>query len=646
MVGLFRKAGTESELGDRIAGLARRRSAQPAAPADVGPAETAPADAAPGPVSSAPPVTSLDAPATAVVPSVSDRPVAALAARPMPAAVQPVAEARPEAPKSDTAPRPELVVGGTGDAGDRPRPAFPVRAEAPKPPAVADSGNSMDDRLAEARQQLSARLGAEIRPERRSLLSRGELAKLVDAAVQAYFVRNSVNADPLARRDLVTAILQELLNPGAPDPESLGNRRSPHRALVESAKAQIQPLVLEHMDVAAAAEMPRAAFEAQLTGWVKELLAETKIQLNFAEQRELVESLVADMLGLGPLEPLMSDETITDIMVNGPRHVYIERKGKLELADVHFRDDQHVMNVATKIVSRIGRRIDEAKPLVDARLEDGSRVNIIIPPLALDGPSISIRKFSKKTITLDIMAQTGSISSPMATVLKIAARCRLNILISGGTGSGKTTLLNAMSRMIDPAERTVTIEDAAELQLQQPHVVRLETRPPNLEGSGEITMRDLLKNALRMRPDRIIIGECRGEEALDMLQAMNTGHDGSMSTIHANNPREALTRLENMIGMGGINLPSKAMRTQIASAIHLIAQVNRMRDGTRRVTHLVEVVGMEGDIITTQELFSYQFQGETGEGKLRGTFVPSGIRPAFLPRAEYFGLDRALLEAI
>ena len=263
------------------------------------------------------------------------------------------------------------------------------------------------------------------------------------------------------------------------------------------------------------------------------------------------------MLGLGPLEPLIADETVTDIMVNGPQQVYVERRGKLELTDVRFRDDQHVMNVATKIVTRIGRRIDEATPLVDARLPDGSRVNIIIPPLAIDGPSISIRKFSKKTITLDIMAQQANISPAMATVLKIAARCRLNILISGGTGSGKTTLLNAMSRMIDPAERTVTIEDAAELQLQQPHVVRLETRPPNLEGSGEITMRDLLQNALRMRPDRIILGEIRGAEALDMLQAMNTGHDGSMSTIHANTPREALTRLENMIGMAGINLPSK-----------------------------------------------------------------------------------------
>jgi pilus assembly protein CpaF len=392
--------------------------------------------------------------------------------------------------------------------------------------------------------------------------------------------------------------------------------------------------------------MPRAAFEAQLTGWVKELLAETKIQLNFVEQRELVDSLIADMLGLGPLEPLIADETVNDIMVNGPKQVYVERRGKLELTDVQFRDDAHLMNVATKIVTRVGRRIDEARPLVDARLPDGSRVNIIIPPLALDGASISIRKFSKKSITLDTMAAGASISPAMATVLKIAARTRLNILISGGTGSGKTTLLNALSRMIDSTERTVTIEDAAELQLQQPHVVRLETRTANLEGTGEITMRDLLKNALRMRPDRIIIGECRGEEALDMLQAMNTGHDGSMSTIHANTPREALTRLENMIGMAGINLPSRAVRTQIASAIHMICQVNRMRDGHRRITHIIEVVGMEGDIITTQELFTYQFQGEGSDGKLRGSFASSGIRPAFLPRAEYFGLDRALLEVI
>ncbi len=518
----------------------------------------------------------------------------------------------------------------------------------PASPASPASYDSQEDRLLAAREQLFARLSAEIRPERRSILSRGELAKVVDAAVQAYFVRQGVEADPLDRRDLITTLIEMLLKPATQEPaaDASGSRRSSNRSAIDAAKAQIQPLILDHMDVAAAAEMPRGTFETQLTGWVKDLLTETKIQLNFIEQRELVETLIADMLGLGPLEPLIEDETVTDIMVNGANQVYVERRGKLELTDVRFRDDEHVMNVATKIVMKVGRRVDEARPLVDARLMDGSRVNIIIPPLAIDGPTISIRKFSKKTITLDTMAQQSNISPEMATLLKIAARCRLNILISGGTGSGKTTLFKALSRLIDPTERTVTIEDAAELQLQQPHVVRLETRPSNLEGSGEINMRDLLRNALRMRPDRIILGEIRGAEALDVLQAMNTGHDGSMSTIHANRPREALTRLENMVGMTGINLPSRAVRTQIAAAVHLILQVNRMRDGIRRVTDVMEVVGMEGDVITTQELFTYQFQGEAADGKLRGIFKSSGVRPFFLPRAEYYGLDRPLLEII
>ncbi|MFL5267901.1 MAG: CpaF family protein [Stellaceae bacterium] len=523
-----------------------------------------------------------------------------------------------------------------------------VNGHAPAPaPVLSGSEVSEEDRILLAREEILARLTAELSAERISRLSRGELAKVVDAAVQAYFARNGIELDPITRRDVITELINGVLDPQKASlaADGGGGRRS-NRSAVEAAKAQIQPLVLEHMDVAAAAEMPRAVFEAQLSGWVKDLLTETKIQLNFSEQRELVESLVADMLGLGPLEPLIEDETVTDIMVNGARQVYVERRGKLELTGVRFRDDDHVMNVATKIVTRIGRRIDESQPLVDARLADGSRVNIIVPPLAIDGPAISIRKFSKKTITLDTMAQQANISADMATLMKIAARCRLNILISGGTGSGKTTLLNALSRLIDPTERTVTIEDAAELQLQQPHVVRLETRPPNLEGSGEITMRDLLRNSLRMRPDRIILGEIRGAEALDVLQAMNTGHDGSMSTIHANAPREALTRLENMVGMTGINLPSRAVRTQIAAAVHLIAQVNRMRDGVRRVTHIIEVVGMEGDVITTQELFTFQFQGETTDGKLRGIFQSSGIRPNFLPRAEYYGLDRALLEII
>ena len=330
----------------------------------------------------------------------------------------------------------------------------------------------------------------------------------------------------------------------------------------------------------------------------------------------------------------------------GVNQVYVERGGKLELTDVTFRDHRHLMNIATRIVTRVGRRVDEASPLCDARLEDGSRVNIIIPPLAIDGASISIRKFAKQKITLDLMIRQKNMSEDMATVLRIGSRARLNILISGGTGSGKTTLLNSLSQMIDPGERIVTIEDAAELQLQQPHTVRLETRPPNLEGQGEVTMRDLVKNSLRMRPDRIILGEVRGSEAVDMLQAMNTGHEGSMGTIHANRPREALTRLENMIGMAGINLPAKAVRTQIAAALDMIIQVSRMRDGQRRITSIVEIVGMEGDVITTQDLFNYVFESEDSDGNLIGRYESSGLRPHFAPKAAYFGLERALMEVI
>src|SRR5215471_7019324 len=418
------------------------------------------------------------------------------------------------------------------------------------------------------------------------------------------------------------------------------------RQSVEEAKLKIQPLVVDRIDIGAAARLDRDELGRQIGELVGEILREERLRLNQREQKDLVELLLDDMLGLGPLEPLLAEETITDIMVNGPYQVYVERKGKLELTDVKFRDNQHVLNICSRIVSQVGRRVDESSPLCDARLLDGSRVNIIIPPLAIDGPSISIRKFSKKGITLDIMAKTRNISENMAKVLKIAARCRLNILISGGTGSGKTTLLNAMSQLIDVGERVVTIEDAAELQLQQPHVVRLETRPPNLEGVGEINMRDLVKNALRMRPDRIILGEVRGAEALDMLQAMNTGHDGSLGTIHANRPREALTRLENMIGMASINLPAKAVRTQISSAIDMIVQVSRMRDGMRRITSIMEVVGMEGDVITTQDLYTFEFEGEDTQGNIKGVYKSSGLRPHFLPKAGYFGLDRALMEAM
>ena len=418
------------------------------------------------------------------------------------------------------------------------------------------------------------------------------------------------------------------------------------RVHVEAAKARIQALVVERMDVAAAAELPRDEFERQLAQLVTNIVNESKLQLNSSEQHELVALLVADMLGLGPLEPLLADETITDIMVNGPFAVFAERGGKLVKTGVTFRDNAHVMAIATRMVTRVGRRVDESTPLCDARLEDGSRINIIIPPLAIDGPTISIRKFSKRLITLDSMVETGNISRAMSVVLKIAARCRLNILISGGTGSGKTTMLNALSRMIDPEERTVTIEDAAELQLQQPHVVRLETRPPNLEGNGGIGMRELLKNALRMRPDRIILGEIRGGEVLDVLQAMNTGHDGSMSTLHANTPREALTRVENMVSLAGVTISPKGLRSQIVGAVHLIIQISRMRDGVRRVTHITEVVGMEGDVVTTQDLFTYEYEGEDSRGRLLGNFVCAHVAPHFLPRAAYYGLERALREAM
>jgi pilus assembly protein CpaF len=434
---------------------------------------------------------------------------------------------------------------------------------------------------------------------------------------------------------------QALLQPDSGEPP-----QAPASGAVQEAAAAVQARLLERIDSEVATRMTREQLAVELAVPVRELLEELQIRLNQREQREVITLLLDDMLGLGPLEPLLADEAVTDIMVNGPRRIYVERRGKLVLTDAAFRDHDHVMSVAGRIVSLVGRRIDESSPMVDARLLDGSRVNIIVPPLALDGASISIRKFSKRRIDLDLMVRQGNISAAMATVLKIAARSRLNVLISGGTGSGKTTLLNALSQMIAADERVVTIEDAAELQLQQPHVVRLETRPANLEGRGEITMRDLVKNALRMRPDRIILGEVRAAEALDMLQAMNTGHDGSLGTIHANRPREALTRLENMVGMSGVNLPSRAVRTQIAAAVQMIVQISRMRDGVRRITSITEVVGMEGDVITTQELFGYRFEGEDADGRLKGNFESFGLRPHFTPRAEYFGLDRLLLEAI
>ncbi len=435
-----------------------------------------------------------------------------------------------------------------------------------------------------------------------------------------------------------------LENPSDSSVESKATAAAPNQ--LTQTKEKIYDLLMAQIDITTSSRLPRDELKRQIIELIGEIVIEQKLLLSQSEQQLLANQIVDDMLGFGPLEPLLRDELITDIMVNGPYQVYIERKGKLELSDVKFRDNDHVMAIATRIVTGVGRRVDESQPICDARLPDGSRVNVIAQPCAIRGTSISIRKFSQKKITLDSMLTTKSLSEPLCKLLKICGAIRLNIIISGGTGSGKTTMLNAISRMISHGERIVTIEDAAELQLQQPHVVPLETRHANLEGEGEITMRDLVKNALRMRPDRIILGEVRGGEAFDLLQAMNTGHDGSMGTLHANNPREALTRLENLIGMAATTLPSKALRTQITSAVNLIVQVQRMRDGGRRVTHVTEVVGMEGDVIITQDLFTFEFKGEDENGKLIGEFRSTGIRPNFTHQAAYFGLDQALIEAM
>ena len=527
-------------------------------------------------------------------------------------------------------------------------------------------------------------------------LPRADVAREAKQAVADFLAKNRFELNLLDQRDLVTALVNSFLSgapvPAAPAttapissvisaagivdgppalllkssiptsaergnfpldqplpppyPTALRDGRNSSRASIDSAKLKLQPLVLERIDTSAAARMARDDLARDLKGLVAELLRETKMQLNASERDELVKQLLDDMLGLGPLEPLLADEGISEVMINGPKQVYIENKGKLILSDVQFRDNAHVLGVATRIVTAIGRRIDESSPLCDARLMDGSRVNIIIPPLAIDGPVITIRKFSKKKITLDSMLKFGSVSPAMAKVLRIMGRCRLNILISGGTGSGKTTLLNALSQMIDHGERVVTIEDAAELQLQQPHVVRLETRPANLEGNGEISMRDLVKNSLRMRPDRIIVGETRGGEALDMLQAMNTGHDGSLSTVHANRPREAIMRLENLVGMASANLSPRAIRQQIAAAVDVIIQVSRLRDGSRRVTYISEITGMEGEVITMQDLYTCEVTGETPDGKLTVDFKNHGLRPYTLPKAAYYGLDKQMLEAL
>lgn len=403
-------------------------------------------------------------------------------------------------------------------------------------------------------------------------------------------------------------------------------------------KSRIHQKLLDRVDLAVMESLPADRLQEELKVLVERLLSEETLAINESERKSLVRDIQHEVLGLGPIEPLLADPTVSDILVNTNRQVYVERAGKLELTDVRFENDAHLMKIIDKIVSGIGRRVDESSPMVDARLPDGSRVNAIIPPLAIDGPILSIRRFAVTPLGMDDVIRGKSLTPEMAEIIGGLVKAKVNLLISGGTGTGKTTLLNILSGFIPHSERIITIEDAAELQLQQPHVVRLETRPPNIEGKGEVAQRALVRNSLRMRPDRIILGEVRGAEALDMLQAMNTGHEGSMTTVHANSPRDALTRLENMVGMAGLNLPPKAMRQQISSAITAVIHVSRLTDGKRKITSIQEITGMEGDIVTMQEVFFFDQTGVAPDGTVVGSFRATGIRPKFIDRLRTRGV--------
>jgi pilus assembly protein CpaF len=403
-------------------------------------------------------------------------------------------------------------------------------------------------------------------------------------------------------------------------------------------KVRLHQRLLDTLNLSVLDQMTSEELRTGIGGIVREFLIEDGVALNAREYQRLVDEILHEVLGLGPLEPLLKDPTISDILVNTHAQVFVERHGQLELTPVRFKDDRHLMRIIDKIVSAVGRRVDESQPWVDARLADGSRVNALIPPCAVDGPLLSIRKFSRMPFTIERLIDIGTLTQEIAELLQGVVRSRLNVLISGGTGSGKTTLLNALSGFISDKERIVTIEDTAELQLQQVHVGRMETRPPNIEGKGEVSQRDLVRNALRMRPDRIILGEIRGAEALDMLQAMNTGHDGSMTTVHANTPRDALARLEHMVGMTGIELPMRSLRAQVASALQVIVQVQRLSDGRRRLISLQEITGMEGEVVSMQEIFTFRRSGIDADGNIKGQFVATGVRPKFARRLEEWGL--------
>ena len=456
---------------------------------------------------------------------------------------------------------------------------------------------------------------------------------MITVSVPTFGRRNPASAPGANAPDAPAETLAQLMSAGT----------SP---VTEDMVTELRNACLSRLDPNVVATMPAERLIVDIERLISEIASERRFQMNAREQMLLANELVHDITGLGPLEQLLEDDSIADIMVNGPHRTFVEKGGKVSMANIHFRDQAHLMNICQRIAAAVGRRVDESSPMVDARLKDGSRVNIVFPPLALDGPYISIRKFGKKAVDFSQLIKWRALTLPVARVLEIAAQARLNMVVSGGTGSGKTTMMNAMSRMIDHGERVITIEDAAELQFQQPHVVRLETRPNSLEGRGEINQRDLVRNALRMRPDRVIIGEVRGGEAFDMLQAMNTGHDGSMSTIHANTARDALTRIENMVQMGNMGLPAAAIRTQIVGALDLIVQIERQRDGGRRVIQVTEVCGMEGDVITLNDVFQWEMLGEGSDGKIVGKYNVSRVPPSFMKRLMYFGLDRAWKAAL
>ena len=452
-------------------------------------------------------------------------------------------------------------------------------------------------------------------------------------------IPNAEPAKPAAQEaEAAQASLRKPMPQGAARPASADKDRKRKERLGEI-KSELHRALLDNLNLAALEHASEVELRNEISQIASEILEEKSIVLNREDRQTLNKELYDEVTGLGPLETLLQDETISDILVNGPQQIFVERFGKLEVSDVTFKDERHLLRIIDKIVSAVGRRVDESNPYVDARLADGSRFNAMVPPIAVDGSLVSIRKFKKDKLGIDDLVDFGAFSEEMAAYLQAAVATRLNIIVSGGTGSGKTTTLNALSSFIDNAERILTIEDTAELQLQQIHVGRMETRPPNVEGKGEVTPRDCIKNALRMRPDRIIVGETRGEEVIDMLQAMNTGHDGSMTTIHANNARDAISRLENMIAMAGMEMPIKAVRSQVASAVNLIVQASRLQDGSRRMTSITEITGMEGDVISMQEIFKFQRTGLTPENKIIGHFTGTGVRSHYSERFRMWGYD-------